>query len=361
MASRVIILVGTMKGAFLFQSDERRREWKMTGPHLAGWEVYSLLGDSRHGNRIFAGTSSFVYGTTIRVSDDVGETWRQVEGSPQYSEASGFKLNHIWQIAPGHHSEPHTFYAGVDEAGLFVSRDRGETWTEVSALTRHSTRPGWFPGNGGLCLHTILVDPDNPKRIWAAISAVGAFRTDNGGESWTLCNNGLPPVETGEDYPEIGRCVHKIVLDPDRPETLYMQYHGGVFKSIDRADRWLPIEKGLPSNFGFPIGVSRSGDLFVVPQADDESRFLPGCKLVVYRSHDHGGTWQPAGEGLPVTPEYGGVLRDALAVDRLEPAGVYFGTSMGDLFYSRDDGDHWERLPGRFPRITTVKSWILDD
>jgi photosystem II stability/assembly factor-like uncharacterized protein len=361
MAKRVIVLVGTTKGAFSYHSDERRSDWRMTGPYMAGWEVYSLLGDSRHGNRIFAGTSSYVYGPAIRVSEDFGESWTQVAGSPAYSEASGFKLKRIWQIVPGHPSEPDTLYAGVEEAGLFVSRDRGETWTELSALTSHPTRPGWFPGNGGLCLHTILVDPHNAKRLWVGISAVGAFRTDDGGETWKVCNEGVPRIPVGENYPEIGRCVHKMVLDPDAPNTLYMQYHGAVLKSTNGADSWEPIEKGLPSNFGFPLAVTKRGDLFLVPQRDDESRFLPEGRLRVFRSRDRGDTWQLAGDGLPEQPEFGGVLRDAMAADPLEPAGIYFGTTVGEVFYSRDCGDQWAQLPGRLPRITTVKTWVVAD
>src|SRR5689334_7876159 len=179
MTNRVMVLVGTTKGAFFFYGNPARRDWQMTGPHLAGWNIYSLLGDSRQGNRLFAGTSHFVYGPTIRVSDDWGETWTQLENGPKYTEESGFKLNQIWQIVPGHPLQPQTYYAGVDEAGLFASQDGGLNWAEVKGLTNHPTRPNWFPGNGGLCLHTILVDPNNAQRMWIAISAVGVFRTED--------------------------------------------------------------------------------------------------------------------------------------------------------------------------------------
>ena len=260
---KVTVLVGTTRGAFFFQSDAGRQNWEMSGPHLDGWEIYSLCGlgngnsseDSSNGNdRVFAGTSHFVYGPTIRVSEDLGSTWTQVEGSPRYSEDSGFTLNRIWQIVPGHPSEPGTLYAGVDEAGLFKSRDGGITWEEITALTQHPTRKDWGPGNGGLCLHTILVDPHNAQRIWVAIFAVGVFRTDDGGESWKVCNDGLPQVVTGEQNPEVGRCVHKIVLDPKDPNTLYMQFHGGVFKSTNAADYWEPIESWVAGQFRFPYG-----------------------------------------------------------------------------------------------------------
>ena len=357
---KVTVLVGTDKGAFFFHSDAERRNWEMTGPHLDGWEIYSLcgVGANGHGERVFAGTSHFVYGPTIRVSDDGGENWTQVEGSPQYSQESGFQLNRIWQIVPGHPSEPGTFYAGVDEAGLFVSRDGGATWSEVTGLTQHHTRPEWAPGNGGLCLHTILVDPNNAKRMWVGMSAVGVFRTDDGGETWKVCNKGIHDVPTGVETSEVGRCVHKIVLDPADPNTLYMQYHGGVFKSTDAADTWEPIESGLPGNYGFPMGITSSGELFVIPLESDYFRHVKDGKLRVYRSVDRGESWADASRGLPEQPHYVGVLRDGLAVDSLEPAGVYFGTTMGEVFYSADAGESWSKIPGNFPRITMVKAWV---
>ncbi|HET6567703.1 MAG TPA: hypothetical protein VFG50_07050 [Rhodothermales bacterium] len=360
MPNHVMLLVGTTKGAFFFHSDAERREWRMTGPHLPGWEIYSLLGDLRHGQRIYAGTSHYVYGPTVRVSDDLGETWTELAESPKYAQDTGFKLERIWQITPGHASQPDTLYAGVQEAGLFVSHDRGETWAELSGLTQHPTRPNWFPGAGGMCLHTILVDPANPQRMWIAISAVGVFRTEDGGENWKVCNNGLPSVPTGVPDNGIGRCIHKVVLDPQNSDTLYMQFHGGVFKSTDGADSWTPIEQGLPDNFGFPICISNSGALYLIPLASNEQRVVKDGSLRVYRSDDRGASWASVGTGLPEQPEYVSVLRDAMAVDPLEPAGVYFGTTMGEVFCSPDAGETWARLPGQFPRITTVKTWILD-
>jgi photosystem II stability/assembly factor-like uncharacterized protein len=368
---KVSVLVGTTKGAFFFHSDAGRRNWELTGPHLDGWEIYSLLGQSGNTNghsgngsnghnRIFAGTSHFVYGPTIRVSEDMGETWTQVEASPRYSEESGFKLNRIWQIVPGHRTQPGTLYAGVDEAGLFASHNDGTTWEEVTGLTEHYTRSEWGPGNGGLCLHTILIDPTNAQRMWIGISAVGVFRTDDGGLTWKVCNNGLPQGPTGVRNQEVGRCVHKIVLDPADPNTLYCQFHGGVFKSTDAADSWQPIETGLPGNFGFPMGVTANGDLFVIPLESDMQRHVKDGRLLVYRSRDGGESWAPAGRGLPEQPQYVGVLRDALAVDSLNPAGIYFGTSMGEVFYSPDAGENWDRLPGQFPRITMIKAWVRD-
>jgi photosystem II stability/assembly factor-like uncharacterized protein len=359
MPDRVMLLVGTAKGAFFFHSDARRREWRMTGPHLSGWEVYSLLGDHRNGRRIFAGTSHWVYGPTIRFSDDLGETWTQVADGPAYPAESGFKLERIWQIAP-HPSEPRTLLAGVEEAGLFVSRDGGDSWSEVSALTRHPTRPKWFPGGGGLCLHTILVDPGNPLRWWVAASAVGVFRTDDGGESWKVCNTGLHSVPTGQEETPVDRCVHKIVLDPRDSNVLYMQFHGGVFRSDDGADSWTAMDEGLPSVFGFPMCIGGSGHRYVVPLESDQQRVARDGKLQVYRAAPGSTRWEPVGTGLPDEPQYVGVLRDAMTVDPLDPHGVYFGTTMGEIFYSADQGEHWDRLPGQFPRITTLKTCVFD-
>jgi BNR/Asp-box repeat len=358
------LLVGTTKGVFCFWSDQKRCDWQMTGPHLPGWEVYSLLGDSRQGLRMFAGTHHQSGGATIQVSDDFGQTWAPVEKGPCYPRETGFQLNRFWQLAAGAPAEPETVYAGAEEAGLFVSRDRGETWEEVSGLTQHPTRPGWGPGAGGMGLHTILVHPTNPRRMWVAMSAVGVFRTDDGGENWKVCNNGLARVPTGQPYPEVGYCAHKVTLDPQDANTLYMQDHGGVNKSTDGADSWFRIEEGLgqegDGRFGFPIAVAPSGELYLVPLTNSEHRVVRGGKLVIYRSDNRGQKWEPVrGDFLPTT-QYVNVLRDGLAVDPLDPHGVYFGTSSGELFYSLDRGDHWDSLPGRFPRITTVKTWVLE-
>jgi hypothetical protein len=357
------LLVGTTKGIFCFWSNRNRRDWQMTGPHLKGWEVYSVMGDSRHGARIFAGTHHQSGGATIQVSDDYGESWSPVEKGPCYPRESGFSLNRFWQLTPGHSTEPDTLYAGAEEAGLFVSRDRGATWEELSGLTGHPTRPGWGPGAGGMGLHTVLVDPSNPRRIWVAMSAVGVFRTDDGGETWKVCNQGLARVPTGQPYPEVGYCAHKVVLDPADSNVLYMQDHGGVNKSTDGAETWFPIEEGLgregDGRFGFPIAVAPTGDLYLAPLTDSEHRVMREGRLVIYRSANRGQSWEPVrGDFLPAS-QYVNILRDGLAADTLTPHGIYFGSSSGELFYSLDRGDTWQTLPGRFPRITAVKAWSL--
>jgi hypothetical protein len=383
MDRSIVLLVGTTKGAFFFSSDASRREWRMTGPHLGGWEIYSILGDNRQdGPRIFAGTHHKSGGATIQISDDFGQTWRPVEQGPAFPRLGEFDweqwvwkpksegpqrdwvLNRFWQLIPGHASQPDTYFAGSEEAGLFASHDRGETWAEVDGLTAHPTRPHWGPGAGGMGLHTILIHPHDPQRMWVAMSAVGVFRSDDGGKSWQTRNDGLNRVPVEGKPPEIGYCAHKVVLDPDNPDVLYMQDHGGVNKSVDGGDSWFPIENGLgqegDERFGFPIAVARNGDLYLFPLKDSEQRVARDGRVLVYRSTNRGEHWEPVkGDFLPTT-SYVNVLRDGLAVDTLEPYGVYFGTSSGELFYSLDRGDTWQTIPGRFPRITCVKTWVLD-
>lgn len=365
MSKRVLLLVGTIKGVFIYSTDMDRRNWNLSGPFLGGWEVYSILGDSRHGQRIFAGTSHAAYGPTIRVSEDFGLSWTQIEDGPKYSEESGFSLNRIWQIVPGAASESDTYYAGVEEAGLFVSRDRGLTWRELDGLTKHPTRPGWFPGAGGMCLHTIIIDPTNPKRLWVAMSAVGVFRSLDGGETWHSCNKGLARVPTGQPYEEVGYCIHKMVLDPLNSNTLYMQEHCGIFKSTDGGDSWFPIEDGMTmleghTPFGFPIGISPTGDLFLIPLESSEQRTMKGGKLLVHSMQSGSSNWEPIGDVVPDEQQHVNVLRDALAVDIMDPYGIYFGTTSGELFCSLDRGKSWVRLPGQLSRILTVKQWIVE-
>lgn len=372
---QVVLLVGTVKGVFLYKSNERRSAWTLSGPHLGGWEIFSLCGDARRG-RILAGTGSFNCGPTIRISEDGGKTWRGVKRDPKFTserkdgkgakgakkgkgaEAVEAELKHIWQIVPGHPAEPGTWYAGVDDAALFVSRDDGETWSEVKGLTQHPTRPRWMPGAGGLCLHSIVVDPTNPQRLWVGISAVGVMRSDDGGATWQPRNAGLPsfapPVGPEAD---IGRCVHKLVLDPARPGSLALQFHGGVFVSDDAGDSWRRISAGLPHDFGFPMAATARGDFFVVPLLADTNRVVPDGALKVWRTRDRGRTWRAMTKGLPQKEHFVGVLRDAMTADTLEPAGLYLGTTGGELFYSKNAGDSWEKLPANFPRITTVKVW----
>jgi len=368
MSQRVVLLAGTIKGLFVFESDLERRKWQVCGPYLGGWEVYGVRGDSRHGHRIFAGTSHMAYGPSIRISEDMGETWQEVEAGPSYASETAFKLNRIWQILPGHETQPDTYYAGVDEAGLFVSHDRGHSWQELDGLTKHPSRAGWFPGAGGMCLHTIIVHPTNPQRMWVAASAIGVFRSEDGGQTWQARNKGLGHAATGQPQEEVGYCVHKMELDPDNPNILYMQEHTGVFMSTDGADSWFPIEEGLPADriqhpemmpFGFPIVVTRNGDQFLVPLESAEQRTVKGGKLLVYRRKRDGQQWAPSGDVSPDEPQHVSVLRDAMTVDDLDPQGIYFGTTSGELYASLDQGENWQRLPGHYSRILNVKTWII--
>ncbi|MCF3648934.1 WD40/YVTN/BNR-like repeat-containing protein [Synoicihabitans lomoniglobus] len=350
----VVLLVGTVKGLFLFYGDESRQAWRLSGPHFPAHEVFSVCADPAR-DRILMGTEEWGRGPTIRISEDRGETWREVARDPKFAEAAEAKLKHIWQIVPGHPDRPGTWYAGVDDAALFVSRDDGETWDELTGLTAHPTRPRWTPGFGGLCLHSVVVDPTNPDRLWVGISSVGVFRSVDAGESWEMCNHGLPNVapEFIKD-PDMGRCVHKLALDPVQPGALVLQYHFGVYKSSDGADSWTKISDGLPHDFGFPLAVT-ARDLFVVPLVNDHFRIVPDGVFKVWRSRDRGRVWQAMVKGLPPKDCYVGVLRDAMAADALSPSGVYLGTTGGEVFYSRDDGENWTQLPARLPRITTIK------
>jgi hypothetical protein len=300
------------------------------------------------------------YGATLRISEDRGESWTQVVSGPCYARESGFALKRIWQIAPGAPSEPETLYAGVDEAGLFVSRDGGATWRLVEGLARHPSRPYWRPGGGGLCLHSILVDPGEPRRLWVGVSAVGVFRSDDGGESWRTCSQGLVGATEGASPAGIGYAVRKLVMHPHDPTALYLWARGGVYRSADGGDSWSPHNAGLPAEFGFGLAIARTGELYAVP-LDPETRCFPEGKPRVYRLPEGGARWQALDGGLPGVPFFTGVLRDGLAVDSLQPAGVYFGTTQGDVFFSRDAGEHWERLPGQFSRVISVKAWVLDD
>lgn len=350
--NRTTLIVGTAKGLFSYHGNADGG-WTLGPELLSGWEVSTtLLEPSAGGLRILAATVHYAYGATIRESRDGGQTWTQLAGRPAYAEGSGRKLNRIWQLA--HNGHAGTIYAGVDEAGLFVSRDDAGSWAEVEGLSNFPTRKDWSPGAGGLCLHTILTDPNNPNRMWIAISAVGTFRSDDGGESWQQKCAGLPTVYGNPDDACPVYCVHRMVLHPTRPDTLFLQFHGGVYVSRDAGDSWQKIESGLPSNFGFPMAVTPAGTLLIAPLKSDEQRVFAGGRFAIYRSTDEGASWSATTSGLPTEPTFTGVLRDAMCAG--DGGAAYFGTTCGQMFASADDGETWQRLPGTLPRVLSVRA-----
>jgi photosystem II stability/assembly factor-like uncharacterized protein len=346
----VEVLVGTVKGAFVLRSEDRKR-WAVEGPLFKGWKVTAAARDAR--GRTFAGTASMVYGAAVQVSDDM-QTWRQIEQGPSYPEEAKHKLNQVWTIVPGSGADDR-YYLGVDDAGLFSSDDGGETWAPVPGLNEHSTRAAWYPGAGGLCAHRVVRDPGNPKRVWCGISAVGTFRSEDGGETWTPRNSGVQVVIEDKEHKEIGFCVHALVPDPDDANTIYQQNHRGMYRTRDAGDTWQSIQSGLPSTFGFPLAMDRKTKaLFSVPLESDEYRMPVDGALRVYRSTDAGDSWEGLGEGLPGSHCHTGVLRHCLDVDALDPAGLYMGTTAGTVHVSADLGESWTTLPVTLPRILCV-------
>jgi len=354
--STLKLFIGTVKGLFILSSDSSRKDWHIEGPILKGWQVFHVAADPRNNDELFASVGNFVYGAVIMRSRDGGKNWEQIKNGPAYAEGSVSTLKDIWYVAPGHESEPNTLFAGVSEAGIFVSRDGGDNWQEMKGLSEHETRGEWVGGLGGLCCHTIQVHPDNPKRIWVAISAVGVFRSDDGGETWQVKNDGLHIIIPTKEHQQIGSCVHKLVMDPTNPDRLFQQNHRGVFRSLDGGDSWSRIENGLPGTFGFPMVMNPHHPdwLYTVPQESDEFRFAKDGKLAVYRTKDAGENWEEIRTGLPEN-SYVGVLRGAMTTDSISSkAGIYFGTTGGLVFYSRDDGDSWEQMPFLLPRISSL-------
>jgi photosystem II stability/assembly factor-like uncharacterized protein len=356
----VLLLVGTMKGAFLLRSDRSRRGWRMEGPHFRGEAVYALLHDNRNGrSRTFAAANSPHWGSTLRTSDDLGGTWSSPERQTlRFPADSGRALAQIWQIAPGRDAEPEALYCGVEPAALFESMDGGESWAPVSGLLNHEHQPHWQPGGGGLCLHTILVDPVVKSRMLVAMSTGGVYRTDDGGLSWQARNSGVRAEFLPDRFPEFGQCVHKVVHHPGRPERLFLQNHWGLYRSDDWGDSWHDIANGVPSDFGFGMLMHPhdANTVFIVPLESDEFRCTPEAKLRVYRTRDAGDSWEPLTDGLPQQDAYETVLRDGMATDSMHPAGIYFGTRSGKLFGSVDEGDTWRELADGLPPIVCVRA-----
>ena len=393
--SSVRVLVGTRKGAFIITSDGKREKWEINGPLFTGWEVYHLKGSPKDPSRIYASQTSGWFGQVIQRSDDGGKTWHQ-PGTPKGEEATTpegwprgesnkfvydtspetgapmtthqfydgkphpWEFKRVWHLEPSL-SDPDTVYAGIEDAALFRSSDGGTSWHELAGLRGHGTGPKWQPGAGGLCLHSIILDPSNPKRIWIAISAAGAFRTDDAGKSWKPINKGLYSQYIPNPTAEIGHCVHHIAMNPKKPGTLFMQKHWHVMRSDDAGDNWTKISGNLPTDFGFVIDVHshEPETIYVVPIKSDGEHFVHEGKLRVFRSRTGGNEWEPLTKGLPHKDCYVDVLRDAMAVDTLDKCGIYFGTTGGQVYASGDSGDTWKPIAQHLPPVLSVEVQTL--
>ncbi|HUO84857.1 MAG TPA: exo-alpha-sialidase [Thermoanaerobaculia bacterium] len=353
-----ILMVGTMKGAFVLRSGKARKKWEVGGPYFPGSAIYAMTYDGRAGRqRIWAGAWSWHWGGVLHSSDDFGKKWtKPKEANVKFPEGSDAALKQIWQIVPGPEGEPNTIYCGVEPAALFVSRNAGKSWSLVEGLWNHPHRPQWQPGGGGLCLHTILLDPERKNRMMIAISTGGVYVTDDGGESWRPSNKGVRAEFLPDKHPEFGQCVHKVVQSAPKPQRLYLQNHWGLYRSDDRGKSWKDVANGVPSDFGFAMGIHPEDPdrAWIVPLESDQFRCTPEGKLRVYRTRDGGKKWEPMTKGLPQKGAYETVLRDAMSVDRLDPAGVYFGTRSGKLFGSADEGKSWTTILDGLPPVVSV-------
>ncbi len=392
--SGVRVLVGTRKGAFILTSDGKRERWDVSGPHFAGWEMYHVKGSPAAPNRLYASQCSGWFGQIIQRSDDGGKTWTQPgtppgerttpEGMPK-GESNKFvydistetgktltthqwydgtqhpwEFKRVWHLEPSL-TDPDTVYAGVEDAALFRSKDGGKSWQELSGLRGHGSGPHWAPGAGGMCLHTVILDPSNPQRIYIAISAAGAFRTDDAGKTWKPINKGLFSQHIPEPTAEVGHCVHHVAMHPSRPNVLFMQKHWDVMRSDNAGDSWKEVSGNLPTDFGFVIDVHahEPETIYVVPIKSDGEHFPPDGKLRVYRSKSGGNEWEALTKGLPQSNCYVNILRDAMAVDSLDKCGVYFGTTGGQVYASADAGDSWTPIVRDLPGVLSVEVQTL--
>jgi photosystem II stability/assembly factor-like uncharacterized protein len=370
--SGVRVLVGTKKGAFIFTSDGKRKNWDIQGPLFGGVEIYHMKGSPVNPDRIYASQGNAWFGQVVHRSDDGGRNWETVSNEFTYDGDAGthewydgtphpWEFTRVWHFEPSL-TDPDTVYAGAEDAALFRSTDGGQSWHELSGLRKHGTGPKWGPGAGGMCLHTILLDPSDPQRMYVAISAAGAFRTDDGGQSWKAINQGLRSSYIPDPTAEAGHCVHRIALHPDRPNTLYMQKHWDVMRTDNCGDEWYEISGNLPTDFGFVVDVHAHDPetIYVVPIKSDSEHYPPDGKLRVYRSRTGGNEWEALTKGLPQENCYVNVLRDAMCVDQLDPCGVYFGTTGGAVYGSADEGDTWMTLAESLPKVLSVEVQSLE-
>ena len=358
MAERVFILLGTKKGAFILESDSERREWQLRGPFCDTWPMNHVSADPDTG-AIYAGGGNEWFGPAVWKSDDFGATWSHSSTGLSY-DAGEEPVKSVWSVVPS----GGTLYAGVEPAGLFKSGDGGQSWQHVAGLREHASRPHWQPGAGGLILHSLVLDPKDERRVWVAISAAGVFHTADGGKTWEPRNQGTRAdfMPEGQKYPEFGQCVHCLVIAPGMSDRLYQQNHCGMYRSDDGGRNWESIEAGLPSTFGFPAAVHPQDPdtLYLLPlNSDVGGRYVPDGKAAVWRTTDAGNHWEALRHGLPQENAFFGVLRQAMATDRLEPAGVYFGTSTGSLYASSDEGDRWNCIAQHLPPILSVETLVM--
>jgi photosystem II stability/assembly factor-like uncharacterized protein len=369
--SGVRVLVGTRKGAFVLTSDAGRKKWDVSGPHFPGWELYHVKGSPVNPDRIYASQSSGWFGQVIQRSDDGGKTWEAVGNEFKYDGVPGthqwydgtphpWEFKRVWHLEPSL-TEPDTVYAGIEDAALFRSTDAGRSWQEMSGLRGHGSGPHWMPGAGGMCLHTIMIDPTNAKRMFIAISAAGAFRTDDGGTSWKPINQGLHSEYIPDPTAEVGHCVHRIAMHRSRPDVLFMQKHWDVMRSDNAGDTWHEVSGNLPTDFGFVIDVHahEPETIYVVPIKSDSEHYPLDGKLRVFRSRSGGNEWESLGKGLPEKDCYVNVLRDAMAVDSLDECGIYFGTTGGQVYASANAGDSWAPIVRDLPAVLSVEVQTL--
>lgn len=360
----ILVLVGTLKGAFMLRSSAQRKRWEVGGPYFHGQAVYSFAYDGRSGRRRMWVSTQSHWGTFLRSSDDFGKSWTNPQEAPiRFPPETGLSLKNIWQISLGRPDEPDTLYCGVEPAALFESRDAGETWSLVRGLFDHPHRPRWVPGNGGLALHTIVLDPVERQRMYVAISAGGVYRTEDGGATWTAQNRGIRVMFMPCKYPEFGQCVHKIAMHPSRPELLFLQNHWGLYRSIDCGENWVDVANGVPSDFGFPMVMHPHNPdcVYVVPVESDEFRCTCDGRLRVYRTRNAGASWEPLSRGLPQKGAYETVLRDAMCVDAFDSAGIYLGTRSGQIFASMDDGKNWQKIAAGLPPVLCLRTAIIEE
>jgi hypothetical protein len=369
--SRVRLLVGTRKGAFVLTADGHRDRWHVAGPFFGGWEVYHVAGSPADPDRLWASQTSSWFGQVVQRSDDGGRTWTAVGNDFRYEGEPGSHLwydgtprpwsfTRVWHFEPSL-DDPARVWAGTEDAALFFSDDGGDTWSELPGLRQHPTGAGWQPGAGGMCLHTIVLRPDDPDRMLVAISAAGAFTSRDRGHTWAPANKGLRSQFLPDEDAEVGHCVHKVVAHPSRPDVLYMQKHWDVMRSDDWGGSWQEVSDNLPSDFGFAIAVHahEPETVYVAPIKSDSEHYPPDGRLRVYRSKAGGGDWEPLTNGLPQEHCYLNVLRDAMAVDSLEPGGVYFGTTGGQVYASADGGDSWAAAVRDLPAVLSVEAQTL--